>query len=104
MKTLASLLAGAATGVAAIFLHLFLPPFGLALAVLGTFAAIWAVGRRYGKRRYKFLATLAWIFIFSRGASFGNGKEIFIQGDTVGNYFLTRSFIAIIAALLLPAN
>ena len=51
MKTLASLLAGAATGVAAIFLHLFLPPFGLALAVLGTFAAIWAVGRRYGKRR-----------------------------------------------------
>ena len=104
MKSLASLLAGAATGVAAIFLHLFLPPFGLALAVLGTFAAIWAVGRRYGKRRYKFLATLAWIFIFSRGASFGNGKEIFIQGDSLGNYFLALSFIAIITALLLPAN
>ena len=104
MKTLASLLAGAATGVAAIFLHLFLPPFGLALAVLGTFAAIWAVGRRYGKRRYKFLATFAWIFIFSRGASFGNGKEIFIQGDSLGNYFLALSFIAIITVLLLPAN
>jgi hypothetical protein len=104
MKALASLLAGAATGVAAVFLHLFLPPFGLALAVIGTFTAIWAVGRRFGKRRYKFLATLAWMFIFSRGASFGNGKEIFIQGDSLGNYFLALSFIAIIAALLMPAN
>jgi hypothetical protein len=104
MKALASLLAGAATGVAAVFLHLFLPPFGLALAVIGTFTAIWAVGRRFGKRRYKFLATLAWMFIFSRGASFGNGKEIFIQGDSLGNYFLALSFIVIIAALLMPAN
>ena len=104
MKTLASVLAGAATGVAAVFLHLFLPPFGLALSVIGTFTAIWAVGRRFGKRRYKFFATLAWIFIFSRGASFGNGKEIFIQGDSLGNYFLALSFIAIIAALLAPAK
>jgi hypothetical protein len=104
MKTIASLVVGAATGVAAVFLHLFSPPFGLALAVAGTFTAIWAVGRRYGKRRYKLLATIAWMFIFSRGASFGNGKEIFIQGDSLGNYFLALSFIAIIAALLLPAN
>jgi hypothetical protein len=104
MKVLPSVLAGAATGVAAVFLHLFLPPFGLALAVIGTFTAIWAVGRRFGKRRYKFLATLAWMFIFSRGASFGNGKEIFIQGDSLGNYFLALSFIAIIAALLMPAS
>jgi hypothetical protein len=104
MKVIASLLAGAATGVSAVFLHLFLPPFGLALAILGTFTAIWAVGRRYGKHRYKFLTVLAWIFVFSRGASFGNGKEIFIQGDSLGNYFLALSFIAIIAALLLPAN
>jgi hypothetical protein len=104
MKTLASLLAGAVTGVAAVFLHLFLPPFGLVLAVIGTFTSIWAVGRRFGKRRYKFLTTLAWMFVFSRGASFGNGKEIFIQGDSLGNYFLALSFIAIIAALLMPAN
>lgn len=104
MKSIASLLAGIATGIAAVFLHLFLPPFGIALAVLGTFTAIWAVGRRYGKRRYKFLATLAWMYIFSRGASFGNGKEIFIQGDSLGNYFLAFSFIAIVTALLLPAN
>jgi len=47
---------------------------------------------------------MAWMFIFTRGASFGNGNEIFIQGDSLGNYFLAFSFIAIIAALLLPAN
>jgi hypothetical protein len=44
------------------------------------------------------------MFVFSRGASFGNGKEIFIQGDSLGNYFLALSFIAIIAALLMPAS
>ncbi|MEY2768930.1 MAG: hypothetical protein RL359_566 [Actinomycetota bacterium] len=104
MKPLASILAGVAAGVAAIFLHLFFPPFGLVLAVIGTFTVIWAVGRKFGKRRYKFYAAMAWIFIFSRGASFGNGKEIFIQGDSLGNYFLALSFIAIIAALLTPAN
>jgi lipoprotein signal peptidase len=104
MKTIASLLVGAATGAAAVFLHLFLPPIGIALAVLGTFTAIWAIGRRYGKRRYKVIATLAWMYIFSRGASFGNGNEILIQGDSLGNYFLAFSFIVIIAALLLPTN
>lgn len=104
MRTIASLLAGAATSAAAVFLHLFLPPFGIALAVLGTFTAIWALGRRFGKRRFKVIATIAWMFIFSRGASFGNGNEIFIQGDSLGNYFLAFSFIAILVALLLPAN
>jgi hypothetical protein len=104
MKMIASLFVGVATGVAAVFLHLFFPPLGIALSIIGTFTAIWSVGRRYGKRRYKFVATLGWIFIFSRGASFGNGQEIFIQGDSLGNYFLALSFLAIIVALLLPAN
>jgi hypothetical protein len=74
------------------------------LAVLGTFTSIWTVGRRYGKRRYKVLATAAWIYIFGQAASFGNGKEIFIQGDSLGNYFLASSFIALSVALLLPAK
>jgi ABC-type glycerol-3-phosphate transport system permease component len=104
MKTLTALFWGVATGAAAVFLHLFLPPFGIVLAVLGTFTSIWAVGRRYGKRRYKVLATGAWIYIFAQAASFGNGKEIFIQGDSLGNYFLASSFIALCVALLLPAK
>ena len=104
MKAVASLVIGIATGVAAVFLHLFLPPFGLALAGIGTFTAIWAVGRKYGKRRYKFIAALTWCFIFVRASTFGSGNEIFIQGDTLGNNFLLFSLIALALAIALPAN
>lgn len=104
MKLIASLVAGVAAGVAAVFLHLFLPPFGLALACIGTFTAIWAVGRRYGKRRYKFIAALTWFFIFTRASTFGTGNEIFIQGNSLGNYFFFFSFIALALAIALPAS
>lgn len=104
MKSIASLFVGAAAGVAAVFLHLFLPPFGLVLAVVGTFTAIWAVGRKYGKRSFKFIASLAWIYIFARASSFGTGKEIFIQGDNLGNNFLFFSFIALALAIALPTS
>ncbi len=104
MKSITSLLLGIAAGVAAVFLHLYLPPFGLALACVGTFTAIWAVGRKFGKRRYKLIAALAWFYIFARASTFGTGKEIFIQGDTLGNNFLFFAFIALALAIALPAN
>lgn len=104
MKLIASLFVGLVAGVAAVFLHLFLPPFGLVLAVVGTLTAIWAVGRKYGKRRFKFVASLAWIYIFARASSFGTGKEIFIQGDSLGNNFLFFSFIALALAIALPTS
>lgn len=104
MKALTSVAIGIASGVAAVFLHLFFPPFGLALACLGTFTAIWAVGRKFGKRRFKFIAAFAWLIIFLRAASFGTGREIFIQGDNLGNNFLIFSFIAITLAIAFPAN
>ncbi len=104
MKFFAALAIGAATGVAAVFLHLFLPPFGLVLACLGSFTAIWAIGRKYGKRRYKCLAAFIWFCIFARASSFGTGKEIFVQGDSLGNNFLLFSLIALAAAIALPTN
>lgn len=104
MKALFSIFVGIAAAAAATFLHLFAPPFGLIVATLGTFTAIWSIGRKYGKRRYKFWATLAWVAIFSRAADFGVGQEIFIQGNSLGNYFLFFSFLAITLALALPAN
>lgn len=104
MKLIASLFFGLAAGVAAVFLHLFLPPLGLVIAIIGTFTAIWAAGRKYGKRRFKFAAALAWLYIFARASSFGTGKEIFIQGDNLGNYFLFFSFIALALAIALPTS
>lgn len=104
MKFLSSLIIGLSSGAAAIFLHHFAPPFGIAIATLGTFVAVWAVGRIFGKRIYKLIAASSWAAIFWRGASLGVGNEIFIQGDRLGNAFLITSVIALIIAIALPAN
>jgi hypothetical protein len=104
MRFIAALAVGVASGVAAIFLHHFAPPFGIVIAIAGTFTAIWSVGRIYGKRFYKIIAATSWLAIFWRGASLGVGNEIFIQGDRLGNIFLLASVIALIFAIALPAN
>jgi hypothetical protein len=104
MKLLGALMVGVATGVAAIFLHLFSPPLGIVFSIGGTFFAIWSLGRIYGKRIYKVIGALGWTFIFWRGSSLGVGNEIFIQGDKLGNSFLLFSFVVLIAAVSLPAN
>ena len=104
MKLFGALVVGVASGVAAIFLHHFAPPFGIAIAIAGTFFAIWSVGRSFGKRFYKLLAAASWLTIFWRGASLGVGNELFIQGDQLGNIFLLTSVIAIVIAVALPAN
>jgi hypothetical protein len=104
MKFFFALVVGVASGTAAIFLHHFAPPFGIAIAIAGTFVAIWSLGRTFGKRFYKFVAATSWIAIFWRGASLGVGNELFIQGDRLGNYFLLTSVIALILAIALPAN
>jgi hypothetical protein len=104
MKFLGALLIGIGTGTAAIFLHHFAPPFGLAVAITGTLATIWSIGRLYGKRHYKLLAAAAWLAIFWKGASLGVGNEILVQGDNLGNIFLFSSFVALLLAIALPVN
>ena len=102
MKYLFALVAGAVTAAAATLLHLFMPPFGIALAIIGTLASIWSVGRIYGKRRFKVIAALGWSAIFLRASTFGSGKEIFVQGDNLGNAFFFLSFMALAIAIALP--
>lgn len=102
MKYLFALLAGAVTAAAATLLHLYMPPFGIALAIIGTLTSIWSVGRIYGKRRFKVIAALGWSAIFLRASTFGSGKEIFVQGDNLGNAFFFLSFMALAIAIALP--
>jgi hypothetical protein len=104
MRFLGALAVGVASGGAAIFLHHFAPPFGIVIAIAGTFVAIWSVGRTFGKRFYKLVAAASWLAVFWRGASLGVGNELFIQGDRLGNIFLLSSVIALILAVALPAN
>ncbi len=103
MKALLALVVGAATGVCAIFLHLVFPPFGLALAIVGTFTALWSLGRYFGSRIYKSLAAVGWLAIFWQGAKYGVGNEILIQGDNLGNALIAIGTLAIITAVALPA-
>ncbi len=104
MKYLFSFLIGAITAVAATFLHLFLPPFGIALAIIGTFTSIWSVGRTYRKSRFKIIAALGWSAIFFQASTFGAGREIFVQGDNLGNAYFFLSFLALAVAIALPTN
>lgn len=104
MKYFYAVLVGVITAVAATFLHLFLPPFGIALAIIGTFTSIWSVGLTYRKRRFKIIAALAWSAFFVRASTFGAGREIFVQGDNLGNAFFFLSFLALTIAIALPTN
>jgi hypothetical protein len=78
------------------------PPFGLALAVVGTFTAIWSIGRYFGGYRYKFLAGAGWLGIFWQGAKYGVGNEILIQGDNLGTALIGLGAVAIFLAIALP--
>jgi len=100
MNFLFSLFFGAAIAVSATLIHQTLPPVGVALGIIATYLGIWYIGRRYGKRRYKFFALGAWLIVISRAGSFGAGNELLIQGDNPGSALLMIGFIAGVLALL----
>jgi Flp pilus assembly protein TadB len=100
MNFLFSVFFGAAIAVSATLIHQTLPPVGVALGIIATYLGIWYIGRRYGKRRYKFFALAAWLIVISRAGSFGAGNELLIQGDNPGSALLMIGFIAGVLALL----
>lgn len=103
MRFLFSALFGAIVAISATLIHQTLPPAGVAVGIFATYIAIWYVGRRYGKRRYKFYALISWIVIIAKAGTFGAGNELLIQGDNPGSSLLMFGFIAgIIAALQRP--
>jgi Na+-driven multidrug efflux pump len=63
MKMIYSAALGVLTGIAAVLLHMLYPPFGLTLSILGSATTIWAIGRHFGARKFKLIASLAWSFI-----------------------------------------
>lgn len=103
MKFAASLLIGALTGACAVLIHNFAPPFGPILSFLGTLLAIWALGRKFGKRSYKFFAAVAWLYVFSKASMLGSGGELLVQGDNAGSSLAFFGITALIVAIALPA-
>ncbi len=103
MKFIYSPAIGILSGIAAVLLHIFYPPIGLVLAIIGSAATIWSIGRHYGSRTLKLIATIAWGLILWRASSFGVGNELLVQGNSEGSALVFLGLIAVFIAIALPA-
>ncbi len=102
MKFIYSSALGILTGIAAVLLHSFYPPFGLILALVGSATTIWAVGRHFGARKYKLVASLAWGFILWRASTFGVGNELLVQGNAQGSALVFLGLISLFIVSAMP--
>ena len=99
MQLFLALIYGAVAGVVAVLLHQSLPPLGVIASLLITYLSIWSIGRRYGKRRYKWVAAMGWFAIIIRASIFGTGQELLVQGDGVGSTLLLLGTLVALAAV-----
>jgi len=102
MRHFYSLLLGLALGASSVFIYSFLPPVGLILSIAATCIGIWAAGRLWGKRVYRFIAAAAWGFVILRAGFPGVNEEYLIQGSAIGVSLINFGFIAVIIAILTP--
>ncbi|MFM9151586.1 MAG: DUF6113 family protein [Candidatus Planktophila sp.] len=104
MRYLFSLVVGVLTAAAGVFLHLSYPPAGLILALAGSAATFWSIGRQYGKRRFKVVAFVGWLVVINDATTFGDGGELLVQGDRAGITFLVSALAVVIISILLPVK
>jgi len=102
MKAIYSLVVGAALGASSVFIYSFYPPIGLIFSLLATAIGIWATGRLWGKRSYKFIGSIAWALVVLRAGFPGLNEEYLIQGDATGESLINFGFIAIVFAIVTP--
>ena len=102
MRAIYALVFGAALGASSIFIYSFYPPVGLIVSLFATGVGIWATGRLWGKRSYKFIAAIAWALVVLRAGFPGLNEEYLIQGDTTGESLINFGFIAIVIAIISP--
>lgn len=104
MRYLFSFIVGALTAAAGVFLHLSYPPAGLILALAGSAATFWSIGRHYGKRRFKVVALAGWLLVINDATTFGDGGELLVQGDRAGMTFLVSALSIVIISIFLPVK
>ena len=104
MKYLLSFIVGGLTAAGSVFLHLSYPPAGLILALAGSAATFWSIGRHYGKRRFKVAALLGWLIVINDATTFGDGGELLIQGDRAGMTFLASALTIVLLSIFLPVR
>ena len=104
MNYLLSVLVGGLTAAAGVFLHLSYPPTGLILALAGSAATFWSIGRHYGKRRFKVAALLGWLIVINDATTYGDGGELLVQGDRAVMTFLASALTIVVVSILLPVK
>jgi hypothetical protein len=102
MRYLYSLLLGLALGASSVFIYSVYPPVGLIFSVTASSVGIWAAGRKWGKRVYRYIAAAGWGFVVLRAGFPGINNEYLIQGDTTGISLINFGFIAVVIAILTP--
>jgi hypothetical protein len=102
MRFLYSLTLGAALGAGSVFLYSLYPPAGLVLSIAATFVGIWAAGRMWGNRSFRFVAAAAWSLVVLRAGFPGLNEEYLLQGDAIGVSLINFGFIAVVIAILTP--
>lgn len=104
MRYLFSFIVGALTAAAGVFLHLSYLPAGLILALAGSAATFWSIGRHYGRRRFKVVALAGWLLVINDATTFGDGGELLVQGDRAGMTFLVSALAIVIVSIFLPVK
>jgi hypothetical protein len=102
MRYIFSLLLGLALGAGSIFLYNLYPPVGLVFSIAASCVGIWAAGRLWGKRIYRFIAAAAWGFVTLRAGFPGVNNEYLLEGTTLGFSLINFGFIAVVVAILTP--
>jgi hypothetical protein len=102
MKFIYSMLLGLALGTSSVFLYSLFPPVGLVLSISATCLGIWAAGRKWGGRSYRFVAAIAWTLIVLRAGFPGLNNEYLILGDTLGTSLINIGFVAVLLSIMTP--
>jgi len=102
MRYLYSAILGLALGVSSVFIYGMYPPIGLLLSIGATCLGIWAVGRLWGKRIYRYISAVVWSLIILRAGFPGLNNEFLVEASTAGNSLINFGFIAVVIAILTP--
>ncbi|TRZ54782.1 MAG: hypothetical protein D4S00_08185 [Streptomycetaceae bacterium] len=103
MRFIYSALFGAMLALGSIFLHASLAPFGLILSLLATGVGIWSIGRTWGGRSLRIIASTVWIAIVLRAGFPGGSDEYLIEGSAIGISLINGGFLVLVLAVLIPA-
>lgn len=98
----AALFLGALAGALAAVSHAALPPIGLVVAVIGSFAIVRLTLLRTGWRPAPVIAALAWVLVIVQGSMTGFSGEIIIWDSTLSSVFLATGALAVVLAAALP--